>query len=88
MTSSPQSDSSSDRERDDAELRNWMLPLGKQDFRVPSVDQFRIPDGPVAWSGRLFTLTRWFNRIASYVVVIALLVLAGRWVFFLLRSVT
>jgi hypothetical protein len=73
------------RDRDDTEVRNWMLPLEQQEFRVPDAGRVRLPEDAPEWSGRLFVLTRWFRRIATVLTVLAAVILAVRWGMVLLR---
>lgn len=73
------------RNRDDAEVRNWMLPLEQQELRVPDAGRVRLPEDAPEWSGRLFLLTRWFRRIARVLTVLAAVILAVRWGMVLLR---
>ena len=67
------------RDRDDAEVRNWMLPLERQDFRVPDPSRIRLPEDTVEWSGRLFVLTRWFRRVAVWLTCLAVSIVLVSW---------
>lgn len=72
------------RDRDEAEIRNWMLPLEQQDFRVPDPSRISLPEDTVEWSGRLFLLTRWFRRVAIWITYLAVGIVLVRWTVWLL----
>lgn len=76
---------STNRDRDDGEVRNWMLPLADQEFRVPDPGQVRLPEDGVPWSDRLFVLTRWFRRAAMGLTVLSAVIVLIRWSAALLR---
>lgn len=67
------------RDRDDTEVRNWMLPLTQQDFRVPDPSRIRLPEDAVEWSGRLFLLTRWFRRVTFWLTCLAVVIVLFNW---------
>ena len=72
------------RDRDEAEIRNWMLPLEQQDFRVPDPSRISLPKDTVEWSGRLFLLTRWFRRVAIWITYLAVGIVLVSWSVWLL----
>ncbi len=67
------------RDRDEAEVRNWMLPLKQQEFRVPDPSRISLPEDTVEWSGRLFLLTRWFRRVALWITCLAVVIMLVSW---------
>ena len=79
MTGPARPEPASMRPAEETEVRNWMLPLEEQEFRVPSAERFTLPRERVEWSGRLFTMSRWFRRVAIGIVVLTVLVTAVRW---------
>lgn len=84
MTSPSPNQKPQARDRDETEIRNWMLPLEQQDFRVPDPSRISLPEDTVEWSGRLFLLTRWFRRVAIWITYLAVgIVLVSRTVWLL-----
>ena len=67
------------RDRDDTDVRNWMLPLEQQEFRVPDPSRISLPEDEVQWSGRLFLLTRWFRRVAFWLTCLSVGVVLVSW---------
>jgi hypothetical protein len=79
MTSPSPNQQPQARDRDEAEIRNWMLPLEQQDFRVPDPSRISLPEDTVEWSGRLFLLTRWFRRVAFWLTCLSVGVVLVSW---------
>ena len=84
MSASKSSQQASLHDRDEAEVRNWMLPLEHQEFRVPDPSRISLPEDTVEWSGRLFLLTRWFRRVAIWITYLAVGIVLVRWTVWLL----
>ncbi len=74
------------RDREEAELRNWMLPLKHQEFRVPDASRIGLPEDIVEWSGRLFLLTRWFRRVALWLTCLAVGIVLVSWAWWFISS--
>jgi|GEM_PF-2254679 len=72
-TQQPQSD------RDEAEIRNWMLPLKQQEFRVPDPSDISLPEDPVDWAKRLFLLEKWFRSVAKWMACLAFGIMLFYW---------
>lgn len=75
------------RDRDEAEIRNWMLPLAQQDFRVPDPSRISLPEDTVEWSGRLFLLTRWFRRVAVWLGGVSVAICVVSWALWLILGI-